>query len=351
MTAVAEDFVLPEELQAAGPPEHRGLDRDQVRLLVARPDRLDHATFRDLTRFLAPGDLVVVNTSAMVPAALDAIRADGRPVVIHVARPSSRGTWVVELRRPDRSGPTRDGRAGERILLPSCVDLTLLAPYPEGAGGSARLWQARASLQGPVERYLARHGRPVTYGYLSDAVGPSAYATVFGRVPGSAEMPSAGRPFTDRLVTDLVTGGIAIAPVVLHAGVSSPEAHEPPAPERFEVSGATAALVEHTRDRGGRVVAVGTTVVRALESAVTDDGHVTAACGETDLVLGPRRPARVVDGLVTGWHAPGATHLLLLEAVAGRELVGEAYREALGQRYLWHEFGDSCLLLPERASA
>jgi S-adenosylmethionine:tRNA ribosyltransferase-isomerase len=159
-------------------------------------------------------------------------------------------------------------------------------------------------------------------------------------------MPSAGRPFSERLVTGLVAGGVVIAPVTLHTGVSSLEAHEPPQPERFRVPATTARLVNQTRSAGRRVVAVGTTVTRALETVAATDGTVTPGAGWTDLVLGPDRPARAVTGLVTGWHEPGASHLLLLTAVAGQTLVERAYAEAAGSGYLWHEFGDSCLLLP-----
>ena len=169
---------------------------------------------------------------------------------------------------------------------------------------------------------------------------------MFAREPGSAEMPSAGRPFTTELVTDLVTRGIAIAPITLHTGVSSQDAGEPPQPERYAVPETTARAVNMTRAAGGRVVAVGTTVTRALESAADGGGVIRGRAGWTDLVLGPQRPARVVSGLVTGWHAPGASHLDLLDAVAGADLVDRAYHEAVRARYLWHEFGDSCLLLP-----
>jgi S-adenosylmethionine:tRNA ribosyltransferase-isomerase len=158
-------------------------------------------------------------------------------------------------------------------------------------------------------------------------------------------MPSAGRPFTAELVTELVTSGVAVAPVTLHAGLSSAEADEPPAPERFTVPPATARLADLTRGHGGRVIAVGTTVVRALESVADRHGRLRPGQGWTDLVLGPDRPARAVDGLVTGWHAPGASHLDLLEAVAGRDRVAVAYEAAVREGYLWHEFGDSALLL------
>jgi S-adenosylmethionine:tRNA ribosyltransferase-isomerase len=197
-----------------------------------------------------------------------------------------------------------------------------------------------------VVAYLRRTGRPIRYGYVPAPVALADYQTVFAREPGSAEMPSAGRPFTAGLVVDLVARGVDVAPVTLHTGVSSQEAGEPPQRERFAVPPTTARRVNAARAHGARVVAVGTTVTRALESAAGGDGTVRAAAGWTDLVLGPRRPARVVTGLVTGWHPPGASHLDLLEAVAGAELVQQAYDAALRERYLWHEFGDSCLLLP-----
>jgi S-adenosylmethionine:tRNA ribosyltransferase-isomerase len=201
-------------------------------------------------------------------------------------------------------------------------------------------------VEGDVVSYLARHGRPIRYSYVPRPWPIDYYQTVFARRPGSAEMPSAARPFSTELVSALVADGIAIAPITLHAGVSSAEAGEPPFPELFHVPPATARLVNLTRATGGRVVAVGTTVTRALESAADADGVVGAALGWTDLVLGPHRPCRVVDGLITGWHEAGASHLLLLEAVAGPDLVATAYREAVEHSYLWHEFGDSALLLP-----
>jgi S-adenosylmethionine:tRNA ribosyltransferase-isomerase len=334
------DFELPPGLEASGPPEHR----DDVRLLVARPTGVQHARFTDLGRHLRPGDLVVVNTSGTLSAAVDGIRADRRPATVHFATRLDDGDWVVEVRPGGPAdGPVPDLVAGERIELPHGVTVTIVEPQP---AGQHRLWRARVPVEGGLLPYLARAGRPIRYSYVSDELPAAAYQTVFARESGSAEMPSAARPFTDRLVTDLVTRGIAMAPVLLHTGVSSPEAGEPPQPERFRVPPTTARLVNATRTWGGRVVAVGTTVTRALESAAGPDGLVRERSGWTDLVLGADRPARVVDGLVTGWHAPGASHLQLLQAVAGAALVETAYAEALRERYRWHEFGDSCLLLP-----
>ncbi|MGY1659752.1 S-adenosylmethionine:tRNA ribosyltransferase-isomerase [Geodermatophilus sp. SYSU D00705] len=331
--------------EATAPPEHRGLARDGVRLMVVRPDGLRDATFRDLPEHLEPGDLLVVNTSATLPARLDARRADGTSTPLHVSTTLDDGDWVVEVRRPGNDGPDRGVEPGTVLGLPGGVRLRLLAGFPDPARAS-RLWRARPDPPVPVADHLRRHGQPIRYGYLTAAPSLSDTQNVYATEPGSAENASAGRPFTERLLVRLVARGIVVAPVVLHAGVSSPELHEPPAPERFRVPPATARLVESTRAAGQRVVAVGTTVTRALESATGEDGVPRPAAGWTDLVLGPDRPARVVDGLVTGLHAPDASHLLLLEAVAGRDLVDRAYAHAVDGGYLWHEYGDTMLFLP-----
>ncbi|MGW3997603.1 S-adenosylmethionine:tRNA ribosyltransferase-isomerase [Amycolatopsis sp. NPDC004772] len=329
-------FDLPADLSASAPPEARGLARDEVRLLVASPSGVHHTAFRSLGAHLRPGDVLVVNTSGTLPAAVDAFRA-GRPIVVHFATVLDDGSWIVELRAS--GGPLLDGRPGERLALAGDATLTLLAPVIPGA---ARLWRAAVSVD--VPSLLEAAGRPIRYGYVPRAWPLADYQTAFAREPGSAEMPSAARPFTPELVTRLVTDGVLFAPLLLHTGVSSPEAAEPPQAERFRVPPTTAALVSWVRERGGRVIAVGTTAARALESAATG-GEVRAASGWTELVLGPDRPARVVDGIVTGLHAPEASHLSLLEAVAGAQVVQRAYDAAVEERYLWHEFGDVSLLL------
>lgn len=326
---------------ASAPPARRA----GVRLLVARPGDVHHEQFDRIGAHLRVGDLVVVNTSGTLAAAVDATRADARPVTVHFATALDDGDWVVEVRpRRRATGPVDDVVPGEQLELPDGLRLTITGAHPQG---QTRLWRAAVPVDGGVVAFLARVGRPISYDYVHGRYPLAAYQTVFAREPGSAEMPSAGRPFTAEIVTDLVTRGIAIAPVLLHAGVSSQEAGEPPQPERFRVSESTARLVNMTRAQGARVVAVGTTVTRALESAADADGVLRASAGWTGLVLGKQHPARVVRGLVTGWHAPGASHLQLLEAVAGAELVEAAYVEAERAGYLWHEFGDSCLLLPD----
>jgi len=350
MTTLA--FDLPASLEAASPPEARGLARDEVRLLVARGRScVTHTRFTHLADNLEPGDLLVVNDSATLPAAVDGVRSGGAAVTVHFSGPLPGDldfpVWVVELRAgPRAEGPITDAVAGEHASLPGDTELTLLGAYPSGNRTSPRLWAAHPDVD-DVASYLLEHGRPITYSYVDRAWPLEAYQTLFATKPGSAEMPSAGRPFTPAVLRDLVRRGVFVAPVTLHTGVSSMEAGEGPVPEPYDVPAATADLVNLTRSRGRRVVAVGTTVTRALETVASSDGIVRAGSGVTDLVLGPSRPARVVTGLVTGWHAPDASHLDLLEAVAGHGLVSAAYDEATANGYLWHEFGDSCLLLPD----
>ena len=343
------DFTVPPGLSAREPAEARGLARDGVRMLVGHRDgpTTAHHRFADLPDLLVPGDLLVVNNSATLPAALDGTLPDGTPVVLHLssAQPDPRGHHLVELRRPAPGAAvfyppgTSPARPGLRIALPGGAAAELTEPF------TARLWHARLTLPGELTAHLARHGRAIRYGYVDRDWPIEAYRTVFAAVPGSSEMPSAARPFTTDTVARLVARGVLLAPVTLHTGVASPEAHEAPYAERYRVPDATARLVGHVRAGGGRVIAVGTTVVRALESATGEDGTVHAADGWTDLVVTPERGVRAVDGLLTGWHEPRASHLLMLEAVAGRPLLARCYAEAVEHRYLWHEFGDVNLLL------
>jgi S-adenosylmethionine:tRNA ribosyltransferase-isomerase len=341
-------FPTPTETTAPAPAEARGLARDGIRLLVGTGDEISHVRFRDLPRFLDPGDLVVFNDSATVPGEVDAERVGHGPVVLHLAAPLDDGSWVAELRTaPDASRAVLDAEPGE-LLTAGPVRLEVLEAYPptgsSPTGRGNRLW--RVAVDGPLFAHLTAAGRPIAYGYLPRRYPLSAYQTVFGVRPGSAEMASAGRGFTAELITDLVTRGVALAPVTLHTGLSSQEAGEAPQAERFRVPESTARLVNAVQDGGGRIVAVGTTATRALESAVGADGRAVGSAGWTERVVTPADPPRLVSGLITGWHDPLASHLLLVEAVAGRELAQRAYDAAVAAGYLWHEFGDAALLLP-----
>ncbi|MFI5908712.1 S-adenosylmethionine:tRNA ribosyltransferase-isomerase [Dactylosporangium sp. NPDC051541] len=334
MTAVL-DFALPAELEAHEPPEARGLARDGVRLLVASPDGVAHRRFTDLPELLRPGDVLVVNTSGTLAAS---VRVVGVPLRLHFSTRLPDGRWAVEVRDGDRH--PHPGAPGE-LRLPGGASVTLEEPYTHG-----RLWAATVRTDVPVPEFLRRYGEPIRYPYVRRRWPLAAYQTVFAREPGSAEMPSAARPFSERVVTRLVAAGVRFAPLVLHTGVASPEAHERPYPEWFTVPETTARLVNDTRAAGGRVIAVGTTAVRALESTAAPDGRVAARTGYTELIVTPQRGVAAVDGLLTGFHEPRASHLDLLAAVSSGCVLGAAYAEAVRTRYLWHEFGDVNLLLP-----
>jgi S-adenosylmethionine:tRNA ribosyltransferase-isomerase len=339
-------FELPPDLEASEPPEAQGRRRDDVRMLVTRvhDGSLVAGTFNDLPCHLDAGDLVVVNTSATIPAAIDAVAADGTRLVVHLSSHFEGDQWIVELRRPLSWSTERWGGAAPAgvLRLGGRGSLRLSGPFQ----GSDRLWRARVDVGANVLTWLTTHGRPIQYGYTRRPWPLETYQNVYANEPGSAEMASAGRPFTAALVTRLVAAGVRVAPIVLHTGVSSLEGDELPYPERVKVPKTTAELVNTTRREGHQIVAVGTTVVRALESAVDGGELVRELDGWTELVIGPGRGCVVVDGVLTGWHEPVSSHLLMLESLVGRELLAESYEAALNLGYQWHEFGDTHLILP-----
>ena len=359
--AVLEQWTKATEVPAARePPEARGLARDGVRLLVSRAggELITHARFRHLPDYLRPGDVVVVNASATINASLDAVREGRRgqpvePVELHLSTPLPGGSdrqWVIELRRlsPDGTVPLLSACAGEQLQLERGGTATLVEPFrPAGhaARPGVRLWGADLDLPDNVLGYAAEHGSPIRYGYVRDAWPLEYYQTIFASEAGSAEMPSAGRAFTPALVARLTRVGVQVAPLVLHTGVASLEAGETPYPERYRVPPTTAQAVNRARGSGRSVVAVGTTVVRALETVTSADGRVHPGEGWTDLVITPERGIRTVDSLLTGLHEPRSSHLGLLEALAGAEHVALAYEAAVEGGYLWHEFGDLHLVM------
>ncbi len=336
-------FDRPDNLQATAPVEYGTSERDNVRLLVTTPDGNEHARFNDLPKILTPGDVLVVNESATTAASLPAEGSAGR-FVLNLSTNYGDGLWLAEPRwSPARPGPM-PLQEGEWIRLPG-LTARLLSKYP----GIERLWFVK--IRGNVEAALASHGSPIHYGYVEQDIPLESYQTIFARVPGSAEMPSAARPFTQKVVGGLERRGIGIARILLHTGVSSLEVSSENLeehvmyPEPFQVSAETANAVNEARDEGRRIIAVGTTVVRALESA-WDGIRVQPAAGFTRLYIHPNRGVNVVDGILTGFHDPMASHLAMLYAIAGEEVVRSAYTEAVEHRYLWHEFGDTNLIMP-----
>ncbi len=341
------EFELPPELEAGEPPEARGLSRDEVRLMVSYTgdDRVIHARFRDLPDFLQAGDLLVINTSGTMKAAVEAEREDGTALELHLSTRLPADLWTVELRLPAGSAtePFRRAAPGETLRLPDGGAATLHRPYRDD---SSRLWISTLNLPQPLDGYLDRHGFPIRYGYVRETWPASCYQTVYATETGSAEMPSAGRAFTPELITRLVARGVGVAPLILHTGVGSLEDHEPPYEEFYRVPPTTARSINVAHAHGRRVVAVGTTAVRALETVTDPDGTVHPGEGWTGLIVTPRRGIRSVDAMLTGLHEPRSSHLAMLEALAEREHLELAYTEALREEYLWHEFGDLHLILP-----
>lgn len=337
------DFVFhrPDNLFARTPPEKRGHGRDDVRLLVTLADGHHHARFDDLPRYLRRGDLLVVNESAAIPASLPATGRLG-DLVLNLCTRFRSDLWIAEPRwSAGKPGPMPIEPGEELDIGGSKV--RLLAPYP----GIPRLWFALADR--PFESIVAERGGPIHYGY-TDEWPMDTYQTLFSHVPGSAEMPSAARPITPSIRDVLAESGVRIAPILLHTGVSSLEIEadtlqrQAMYPEPFSVSQATADAVNRTHASGGRVIAVGTTVVRALESSWTPEG-VRPHSGFSRLFVNPDRGVHAVDGLLTGFHDPVTSHLALLATFLGMDGVHSAYAEAVRAGYLWHEFGDSHLVM------
>ena len=338
---------LPPRLRASLPAELRGVRRDRVRLMVLDRARrtIEQARFNEVGRWLRPRDLLVVNTSRTVPAAIAARRADGSMVQLRlcVRRTGSAAfeEWDALSVEPAPPHANVSLSAGE-VLRVGDVDVTVLAPRTD----IPFLWRVRVPTDGLD--LLLRSGEPIRYSYVPAPVDPTRYQTVYAARPGSAEPPSAGRPFSWELLRSLRERGIDMAEIVLHTGLSSFQddafdAEHHLYEEWYEVPDETVSAVKMARATG-RVIAVGTTVVRALESAARD-GELRATSGWTELAIRPGYAPRVVDGLVTGFHEPQASHFDLLRAFVDEQLLARAYAEAVSRDYLWHEFGDAMLIL------
>ncbi|HEY4026081.1 MAG TPA: S-adenosylmethionine:tRNA ribosyltransferase-isomerase [Candidatus Dormibacteraeota bacterium] len=332
---------LPPELRASLPAARRDLRRDHVRLLVIdrATGRISHGRFDRLTDLLGPGDLLVVNTSRVLPAAVRAVRASGEPVQLRpcVRRPGEWDALAVQTEPPHANVPLTPGETLRIGEVAARVD----GRRPD----IPLLWRVELEVEDDLELFL-RHGEPIRYSYVPAPVPLDAYQPVYASHPGSVESPSAGLPFTWGLLHALRERGVALAELVLHTGLSSYQDDDFDAEhhlfeEWFELGPAAAEAV----NRAERVVAVGTTVVRALETAAGDDGLVRPVRGWTRLAIGPERRPRAVDALLTGMHEPAASHFDLLRGFLPEPLLARAYRQAIAAGYLWHEFGDAALVL------
>lgn len=336
------DYSLPADLIAQEPAEERSASR----LLVLKRDgpALLHRAFSDLSEFLDPGDLLVANSSRVFPARLLGRRKGGGSAELLLIADEGGGRWQALLR------PSRRLRAGDELEIGPDLRARVISPAADPHG--RRLVQLDAE---DADLALERHGLVPLPPYIRRPPGAEdveRYQTVYAQERGSIAAPTAGLHFTNELLGELAAHGVGWATVVLHVGpgtfapvrVSDVSDHRLP-PESFVVPSETAAAVREARRRGGRVIAVGTTAARVLETVGRDDRCVEASSGKTDLVIVPGFHFRVVDGLVTNFHLPRSSLLLLVAAFAGRERILETYQEAVRRRYRFYSYGDAMLVL------
>jgi S-adenosylmethionine:tRNA ribosyltransferase-isomerase len=335
-------IAAPPELRASLPAELRGLRRDGARLCVVERDsgRITHTTVARLGVHLRAGDLLVVNSSRTLPAALTVTRDNGELVQVRpgAIRATEWDALAVETDAPHRNVRLRHG---EILRARSGLLLHVLAERAD----APLLWRMAVLNGDPIETLL-RDGEPIRYSYVPDPVALEHYQTVYAGVPGSVETPSAGRHLTWEVLDGLRDAGIGVTDIVLHCGLSSfqddaVDLTKPLIEEQFEVRPESADVI----NRAPRVIAVGTSVIRTLETAAGDDGDVRPMRGWTSLVITPRTRLRVVDALLTGLHEPPATHLDMLGALLDERLLERAYAEVRERGYLWHEFGDAMLIV------
>lgn len=344
-------------------------DRDATRLLVLDPcsRQLQDVRIADLPRFLRAGDLLVVNDAATLPGSLPARTIRGEPIELRLAGPprADRFTVVVfgagdfHTRTEERSPPPLL-RPGDELQLSAAVNAggrscELRATVLEVSTISNRLVEVRfdrpSSALWPA---LYALGSPVQYAYQTVQLPLWSVQTAYASRPWAAEMPAAGRPLSFATLRALGRAGVELASLTHAAGLSA--TGDPrldaalPLPERYDLPARTVQAIERTIARGGRVVAVGTTVVRALEGAAADHGKLVAGSGVTSLRLGPDTQPAIVSGILTGMHSPAESHYTLLAAFASESVLRCAFEHAVQHEYLAHEFGDSTLILAGSAS-
>ena len=341
-------FDLPRHLACPKPTEERNLQRDEVRLLLTTSSgHIEHTTFNNFPSFLQKGDVLVVNTSATVPSALPVSLPGGRQGRLHLSTKLNGRKWLIEIREITGNKTIRwkEGEEGMVFQLPSAARVTLKQRFYKNEQW-LNLWVADFDTYQPMQAWLAANARPIQYEKLDQPYPLSYYQTFFSFHPGSSEMPSAGRGFTSDLIERLLKKGVTLVPVILHTGVSSLEENETPYPEYMEIDPVTASLINTAKSQGRRIIAVGTTCIRAIETAVNYEGMVMPYRGNTELFIDESYTMKVVDGLLTGFHEPRSSHLNMLQSVGGFEHIDRAYTEAIKAGYYWHQFGDLHLILP-----
>ena len=348
MTSSIIEFELPGRLECTQPTELRNLERDEVRLLVTTDSKhVRHTTFRNVDQHLQKGDVLVVNTSATRATALPVALPGNRKGMAHFSTRVNGHEWLVEIREIEEEKTVRwkEGKLGMKFHLPDGAEIRLKRKFYKERE-LLHLWVADFTTFQEQEAYLAEHAQPIKYDHLNEHYPLDFYQTHFSLHPGSSEMPSAGRGFTKDLVERLLEKGVIFAPILLHTGVSSLEENESPYAEYMEIDQASATKINNAKKHGRKIIAVGTTAVRVVESAVNQRGEVVPYTGNTDLFIDNGYRMKVINGLLTGFHEPRASHLKMLQSIAGFDHIERAYDSALENNYFWHQFGDLHLILP-----
>lgn len=339
-------FDLPAHLSCPKPTEERKLRRDEVRLLVTdKACQTEHTTFNHLPSFLNSGDVLVVNTSATIASALPVLLPGGQEGRLHISTKLTDEKRLIEVRevRGNKTIRWKQGAAGMVLQLAPDATVTLKQKFYNN-NQWLHLWIADFKTDQSLKTWQAANAKPIQYEKLDRQYPLSYYQTFFSFHPGSAEMPSAGRGFTPELVEMLLKKGVVLAPVLLHTGVSSLEENETPYPEYMEINPVSAAIINAAKSQARRVIAVGTTCVRAVETAVNNEGLVMPYRGNTELFINRGYSMKIVDGLLTGFHEPKASHLNILQSIGGFEQIDIAYQQAIKAGYYWHQFGDLHLI-------
>lgn len=348
MNTATIDFELPKGLECPLPTEMRGISRDEVRLLVTNSSGdVGHDHFYNLDKYLNSGDVLVVNSSGTRPSALPIVLPEHEKGMVHFSTRISAREWLVEIRQVKHNETLRwaNGRSGTQFLLPGGAKLYLKKSYYQDRQ-MINLWVAELRTRLDHDEYLSEYAQPIKYQQLDKPFPLDFYQTMFAFHSGSAEMPSAARAFTPQVMERLHQKGVLIAPILLHTGVSSLEEDEPPYPEYMEIDAVSASVINAAKKDGRNVIAIGTTAIRALESTTNSVGEVVPYKGHTSLYIDTGFEMQVADGMLTGFHEPRASHLKMLESLAGKSCVEQAYDLAIEHGYYWHQFGDLHLILP-----
>lgn len=338
-------FYLPNQLNASMPPERRGVRRDRVKMLVLdrQSGRAEHTIFYNLEQYLKAGDVLILNNSRTIPAQLTGTYLEGekeQEVTVRLAHRLSEDIWQALL-----LGKT-EWRKGDQITFTPHLSAIVEEYRTDKPLVTIKFSICCKALFDQVYSI----GQPIRYEYIETPWDLDYYQTVFASVPGSVEMPSAGRAFSWEMILDLKKKGIQIGFLQLHTGLSYYEddkwpRHPEENKEEFVIPTETAALIKNAKEQGGRVIAVGTTVVRALEAMYLVHRNIEGLHHWTNLYIDPSYSLNIVDGLITGMHEPEASHLDMLSAFISPDLLNKAYENAIEEHYLWHEFGDMNLIL------